>query len=115
MTRSRVATRFEDALDVVDEDAATATMLLTRAVTEMLELYCKSGLGRIPRGKDLLSIVAKINPAVGERAIAFFAASALSDRIESATWLADRIIGVRGFFEWDSGPGPVPPSEAATE
>jgi len=111
--RYAIATRFEDALDVVDEDPTTATMLLAGAVTAMLEFFCKSTSGRIPRGKDLLAAVMKINPAVGRQAIAFFAAPTVAERIEHATWLADRIVGARGFFEWDSGPGPVPPSAAS--
>ena len=40
------------------------------------------------------------------QAAAFFTAATPSERVTAANALADRTIGTRGFFEWDSGPEP---------
>jgi hypothetical protein len=44
---------------------------------------------------------------VARLATAFFTAATPSERVTAANALADRTIGTRGFFEWDSGPEPV--------
>ena len=110
--RYDAATRFEDALDVADADPATATMLLTGAVTAMLEAWCRAETGAIPRRKDLIGRVADLDPALGEQARAAFAHAPFAERCAAATAVADRTIAARGFFEWDSGFGPVPSGPA---
>jgi predicted nucleotidyltransferase len=107
-TRYAIATRLEDGFDVIDTDGSTATMLLGGAVTAMLEFFCKARLGRIPRSKDLLATVAAEDAGLGSLATAFFEAPTVSERAETARALADGIIGVTGFFAWDSGVRPVP-------
>jgi hypothetical protein len=104
-TRYALASRFEDAMDVAQSDDVTATMLLADVVTAMLELSCKRRDGRIPRRKELIAVVATHEPELARLATSFFRSGALAVRIECATALADRILGARGFFEWDSGPG----------
>lgn len=106
--RYAIATRFEDALDVAETDPATSRMLMTRAVTGMLELECRVRSGRLPRGKDLLASARAANPEVGALAAIFFSDAPSQQRREAAEAIADRTIGARGFFQWDSGPGPVP-------
>lgn len=113
LTQARygIATKFEDALDVAETDPSTATMLMTQAVIAMLELECRVRLERLPRGKDLLESVTVANPEVGELASTFFSDAAPRERREAAEGIADRVIGARGFFQWDSGPGPAPRSD----
>jgi hypothetical protein len=41
--------------------------------------------------------------------VTFFSAATVAERLRAAQALADRTIGARGFFPWDSGPEPVPP------
>jgi predicted nucleotidyltransferase len=105
--RYGAATRFEDATDVADEDPETATMLQTRAVVAMLELWCHQALGGVPRGKDLLGRVEAHDPALGAAARRVFSNAPFAERRAAAAQVADRTIGVRGFFEWDSGFEPV--------
>jgi hypothetical protein len=105
--RYAAATRFEDGIDVVDIDPATANMVLSEAVSDMLQLYCRTKRGTLPRQKDLLSFVAELDPALGEQARRFFGDATFAERREVAEDIADRTIGVRGFFTWDSGPEPV--------
>lgn len=106
-TRYTIASRLEDALDVLDTDAATATMLLSDAVLAMLEYLCKAQHGQIPRRKDLLAHVAIEHADVASRAVEFFGANEPALRGRLALEIADRTIGARGFFEWDSGEGPA--------
>lgn len=101
------ATRLEDALDVAATDADTALMLATQAVVAMLEHDCRLHDGRLPRGKDLLGAVSARDPELGSLAHTFFSAASTADRLAAAQAIADRTIGARGFFEWDSGPEPV--------
>jgi predicted nucleotidyltransferase len=107
-TRYGIASRLEDGLDLLDTDGVTASMLLGDAVLAMLEYLCKADRGRIPRRKDLLGQLEAEHPDVAALAAEFFGASGLPDRARLATEIADRTIGARGFFEWDSGPGPAP-------
>lgn len=93
---------------MLGEDDLTAAMLLGGTVPEMLEYLCRSGSGRIPRGKDLLARVAAIDPNVAALAGDFYRAVTVAERARVALEIADRTIGARGFFPWDSGPGPVP-------
>lgn len=107
--RYDAATRYEDAADVADEDPATAALLLARAVTAMLELWCHTTAGTVPRGKDLLARVAALDPALGALARRVFSDAPFPERRAAAAAVADRTIDARGFFEWDSGFEPVPP------
>jgi len=110
LTRARyaAASLYEDATDVLASDPATGALLLARAVSAMLELRCRVVLGTIPRGKDLLARVRAADPTVGEDAARFFSDAPLVERQAAAERIADRTLGVRGFFAWDSGPEPVP-------
>jgi L-amino acid N-acyltransferase YncA len=114
--RYAAASKFEDALDVAAADPATSSMLMTQAVIAMLELECRVRLGRLPRGKDFLASVREANEELGALASIFFSDAAARDRRRAAESIADLTIGTRGFFEWDSGPGPVPsPNDGAAE
>jgi len=107
-TRYGIASRLEDALDLVDTDDVTATMLLAESVIAILEYACKAADGRIPRRKELMTMIAGRDSEIAQLATEFFQAASISERKRSALALADRTIGARGFFEWDSGPGPAP-------
>jgi predicted nucleotidyltransferase len=111
--RYAIAARLEDAADVVRADGPTATMLLTQSVASMLEFFCRSRTGRVPRSKELLASAAVQDAEVGRLAQAFFGASGVLERLQAAEQLADRTIGARGFFEWDSGNQPVGPRPAS--
>lgn len=106
-SRYTIASRLEDALDLLDSDETSAAMLLGEAVLAMLEYFCKAEHGRIPRRKDLLAEIAGEHPDLATHVTAFFRATPLAERAELACEIADRTLGARGFFEWDSGSGPV--------
>jgi|SRR4051812_14474512 hypothetical protein len=106
--RYAIATRLEDALDVIDSDETTADLLLAAAVLAMLEYRCRSNNGRIPRSKELVATVRAMDAEAGRLADGFSRATDVRERRDMAVALADRLIGARGFFEWDSGAGPAP-------
>ena len=97
---------LEDAHDVADTDPATAAMLLGRAVIAMLQVYCRATTGVLPRDKDLLSHVGAQDWALGAMAAVAFSDAPLIERFRVADEIADRTIGARGFFEWESTPQP---------
>jgi predicted nucleotidyltransferase len=107
-SRYTIASRLEDGLDVLGSDDVTASMLLSEAVLAMLEFTCRADSGKIPRRKDLLAVIAARQPEVAGLAAQFFRATAHAERARIAVDIADRTIGARGFFPWDSGAGPVP-------
>jgi hypothetical protein len=113
--RYAAATTFEDSTDVTRDDPETTTMLRSHAVTSMLEFWCRVKDGRIPRRKDLLARVAELDPTLGALARRVFSDATFTERELAAAEVADRTIGVRGFFEWDSGPQPVANDQAANQ
>ncbi len=108
--RYAAATHLEDGADVSATDGPTAAMLLTEAVVAMLEHMVRSRGERLPRRKELLATIAVRDPAVGSLANAFFSACTAAERLAAAEAIADRTIGARGFFPWDSGFVAVPSS-----
>jgi hypothetical protein len=109
MVRERyiAATRLEDGADVSATDGPTAAMFLTQAVIAMLEFSLRARGERLPRSKELLATIAAHDPDLGRLAASFFTAITPAQRLGAAETIGDRTIGVRGFFEWDSGPEPV--------
>ena len=105
--RYMAATMYEDALDVAEHDPATAQMLLSRAMVDMLH-FCFRKAGQFyPRSKALLTMLNKIDPETAQLACPFFEQSDLTARLRLAEQIAERTIGVRGFFEWESIPDKV--------
>lgn len=104
MPRYGIALLYEDAIDVAMRDRATAQMLVCRAVSEMLNFcFTRSGLF-IPRHKDLLGELGVLDPETTKVARKFFEASSLELKLDLAGRIADRTIGARGFFEWETCP-----------
>jgi hypothetical protein len=102
--RYLTANLYEDAVDVAGRDAETATLLLQRAVIEMVNFcYTQKGLF-IPRNKDLLKRLVEVDAEAAVLARQFFQAADVETRLDLAGQMADRILGARGFFEWQSRP-----------
>lgn len=107
ITRYGIATRVEDALDILETDDVTATVLFAETVLELLEYCCKAENGRVPRRKDLLAEVSARHPEIARLAVRSIHATTAAERASCVVEMADRVIGAHGFFEWDSGPGPA--------
>jgi predicted nucleotidyltransferase len=102
LARYLAATVYEDALDVVASDRAMAGLLLWRAVYEMLSYLCRRASSRVPPMKSLVAEVVRLDPELGAWVRAFEAAGTLEERLPLAERIADRTLGARGFFEWES-------------
>jgi predicted nucleotidyltransferase len=103
-TRRRyfAATQLEDGRDLAEVDPAAANMLLGPAVHAMVHYYFLN-LGRfIPREKELLKKLAELHPELASLAQEFYESGSVARRLALAEAIADRTIGVHGFFEWDS-------------
>lgn len=101
--RYMAATLYEDALDVVDHDSATAVFLLDQAVVRMLHYWFRSRGRFLPRNKELLATLAALDADLGKTARAYFGVPP-EERLALAKAVADHCIGVHGFFEWESDP-----------
>ncbi len=104
MMRYHAATLYEDAVDTVERDPLTSSMIAWRAVDAMLEYSFASSSDFIPRSKEVLRMVSHRDPRLGSLVEAFLSASTAKDRLSFAGRIADQTIGVRGFFEWESEP-----------
>jgi len=107
--RYAAATKLEDALDVVERNPGTASMLLSEAVRQMLHFaFLKAGQF-IPRDKDMLHALGDVDSDLPTQVNLFFESADPIARVRLASELADRILQVRGFFEWNSEPEQMPP------
>lgn len=104
--RYGAATLYEDAVDVAARDPETAALLLAQAVPPMLHYHFRAAGRFVPRNKDLLAELARLDPEVAALARRFFATARPEERLELAGAIADRTIGARGFFEWESNEDP---------
>ena len=106
-TRYMIATVLEDAVDVSHKDRETARMILNQAVDQMLRhAFTKAGR-YTPRMKDLLADLQVLDPELGRLARRYHRAWSFRRQLGIANRLADRIVGARGFFEWQSDPEAV--------
>lgn len=106
--RYAAATHLEDGADTTPTDGAVANFLLTQAVTEMLEYWLRAHGRPLPRAKTLVSEISALDPKLGAMTSTFASARSPLERLESAHQIADHVLQVRGFFEWDSGRDPTP-------
>ena len=102
--RYAAATRYEDAEDRAHSDPATARLILVQAVADMLRFHVVAAGTFVPRDKDLLAGVDMIDPETAALSRRLLRTASLDEQRELARRLADRTIGVRGFFEWESEP-----------
>lgn len=105
--RYLAANQYEDALDIAERDPANASLLLAQAVTSMLQFTFRDRHSFLPRSKAMLDKLAALDPDLADVARRFFMAGTFDTRLELAAHIADKTIGARGFFEWESAPETV--------
>lgn len=99
--RYMAADKFENALDLRQREPALGLLLASSAMLDMLNYYFISQSKWIPRHKDLLKTLRSENPELARLVEQFFQATG-DIRFDLAAQIADRTIGTRGFFEWES-------------
>lgn len=101
------ALELEDALDVIDEDPAGGGLILAGAIHKMLRYAFRQARHNIPRDKDLIAALETLDPELAGLARRLALAHDPGTQRALAGQIADRTLGVRGFFEWESEPEDV--------
>ena len=104
-----MASIYEDATDVVESDPRSARYFANRVVWEAVQEAFRRAGSFIPRPKEILSRLAEVDPALHRLAVAFVDESDHRRAVETAGLILDRVVGVRGFFEWESAPTQAEP------
>ncbi len=102
--RYRIATAFEDALDIRDIDPERAHLVVTEALTDAVKLHFLQQGRWLPRYKELLSDLDELDPDFGGVVRTALGCPDLDERLELAGPIIQRIVGATGFFEWESVP-----------
>ncbi len=105
--RYGIALRYEDALDLAPQKPAEAAMLLDLAVYDMLHYRFWSANRYLPREKALFDELSALDTELASLGQAFYTAATLEEKLDLAHTIAEKTIGVQGFFEWDSTPEEV--------
>ena len=106
--RYLVADKLDNAADVVDRDPATARLLASAGVHEATVLWFLRAGEWAPRDKDLLPAIRARVPAVASLLDEF----AAGGDVAVARAAVELLIGVAGFYEWETPPESAPPGHA---
>ena len=102
MARYFNADEFENAVDLVGTDPANASVLMHHAIYSMLFYRFLAANENVPRHKELISTLHKLDPAAGTLVEEFFTSADLAHKFELGRQIAITINGESGFFEWES-------------
>ncbi len=104
VTRQRygAVNQLDNALDVVERDPAMAQILATEAVSQAIAVWFIERGGWTPRAKDRLEALRRVDPEAADAVVQFILSGDITDA-ESAVGV---LLGVSGFFEWESIPEP---------
>jgi hypothetical protein len=102
MQRYASVDRLDNALDVAQRDPAMARMLATEAVSQAIAVWFIERGGWMPRAKDRLEALRRVDPEAADAVEQFMESGEVADA-ESAIGV---LLGVSGFFEWESIPEP---------
>jgi hypothetical protein len=101
--RYLVSDKLDNAADVVDRDPATARLLASIGVHEAMLLWFLRAGEWAPRDKDLLPAIRARIPDVASLIDEF----ATTGDLAVARAAVELLIGVAGFYEWETPPEPV--------
>ena len=94
--------QLDNALDVAERDPAMAQILATEAVSQAIAVWFIERGGWTPTAKDRLEALRRVDPEAADAVVRFIASGDITDA-ESAVGV---LLGVSGFFEWESIPEP---------
>lgn len=98
--RCHAACLLDDARDLLARDATMSELLLGQALAAMLD-YAFAARGQwLPRPKERAAMLLKLDPAGATLLAAGLRDNDLAGKLRMAERLADRLLGVRGFFDW---------------
>ncbi len=105
--RYMAAIRFEDATDIWEARPEAARMLLNMAAYDMFRYYILEANHFFPRDKDLLVVLATLDPHLCDLAQRYYSESSPDRVIDIAHEIAHDTIKTFGFFAWESAPEAV--------
>jgi hypothetical protein len=101
-SRYEAATMIEDAIDCHEADASTAMRFLNRGVDAAITVWFEHRGHFIPRQKEILERIDVEAPELAHLLHVFWGDYSYDDRWDAGMAISDRILGTRGFFEWES-------------
>ena len=102
MDRYFNADEFENALDIVDNDSAMASLLMHHAVFSMVAYYFLARNLNVPRHKEMLARLKAVDPPAGQLVQRFLTEPDLARKFEWGKQVAQTLNGDIGFFEWET-------------
>ena len=106
--RYSTAMLFEDAVDVIEQDADLATGLLHEAVASALRFRFWQERRWQPRNKELLSELASFDAGIALLARRYYRARTAVEGLDIAREIVLRTTGETGAFDWETPRDPLP-------
>lgn len=110
MLRYLVVDQLDNAQDLRTADPENAELLLHDAVRRTAAYLFKAHARFLPRDKELLTATTALDAEAGRLLRALYGTQDLDERFALAGQLARHILGVDGFFGWESTPQVYPPA-----
>lgn len=104
--RYGAADLYENAVDIAHSDSANASLILYKAVEQIIEYFFLDANQWVPRYKEVLVALSEDKPELGALAYQFYNEADLTKKFQIAEGLAQQILGETGFFEWETTPQP---------
>ena len=102
MERYFNADEFENSVDLIESDPATASLLMHHAIYFMVHHRFLAANQNIPRHKELLSGLKALDPAAGKYVELFYTEADLAQKFILGKHAAQLLNGATSFFEWES-------------
>jgi len=115
MRRYFAADLFDNARDMLVSDPDTAQVFLNEAVQLSTEFLFLNANRHLPRPKERLTVLDSWQPTVGNLIRAYYRAPDMATRWQAAERIAADVLGVTGFFEWESHPEKVEAEDARVD
>jgi hypothetical protein len=107
--RYGVATQFEDAGDLVDADPDRSRALLIEALVAAVKWWSLANGRWLPRDKEVFDDLDRRDPGLGAAVRAVIREPVVARQVQLANAPIRALIGVTGFYEWESTPEEMAP------
>lgn len=98
------ADEFENALDLVADDPAMASLLMHHALFNMITYRFLAANQNVPRHKEMVAGLKLLDPAAGALVEQFLLEPDLTQKFSLGKEAAQLLNGAIGFFEWETEP-----------
>lgn len=93
---------LDNARDLIESDPANAAFFLHDAVQAMLNYYFLASNQNLPRYKEIVATLEKMQQPLGGLVRSYYGVSDARQQLALAEQIAQLIIGTTEFFEWES-------------